>query len=59
MKRFITAVAVLIGTTAAGLLAWRKIESDRIRNDLWSEAERISAEQDAHEAVTAPVASQN
>ena len=59
MKKFITTVAVLLGTTAAGLLAWRKIESDRIRNDLWSEAERITAEQEAREAVPAPVTSQN
>ena len=47
MKKFITAAAVLVGTSVAGLLAWRKVESDRIRNDLWSEAERVSAEQDS------------
>ena len=47
MKKFITTVAVLIGTSVAGILTWRKIESDRLRNDLWSEAERVSAEQDA------------
>jgi hypothetical protein len=52
MKKFITATVVLLGTSLAGILAWRKVESDRIRNDLWNEAERISAEQDA---TTAPV----
>ncbi|WP_157975596.1 DLW-39 family protein [Brachybacterium sp. YJGR34] len=47
MAQLIKVTAVLIGTAAAGILAWRKIESDRIRNDLWTEAERVSAEQDA------------
>jgi hypothetical protein len=46
MKKFIKIAAVLIGTTVAGVLTWRKVESDRIRNDLWTEAERVSAEQD-------------
>ncbi|MGP9536737.1 DLW-39 family protein [Brachybacterium sp. AOP43-C2-M15] len=46
MKKFITAAVVLIGTSVAGILTWRKVESDRIRNDLWTEAERVSAEQD-------------
>lgn len=46
MKKFITAAVVLLGTSLAGILAWRKVESDRLRNDLWSEAERVSAEQD-------------
>ena len=46
MKKFITAAVVLIGTSVAGILTWRKVESDRIRNDLWNEAERVSAEQD-------------
>ena len=46
MKKFITTVAVLIGTSVAGILTWRKVESDRIRNDLWNEAERVSVEQD-------------
>ncbi|HIY24788.1 MAG TPA: DLW-39 family protein, partial [Candidatus Brachybacterium merdigallinarum] len=31
----------------AGVLVWRKVESDQIRNDLWAEAEKVSAEQDA------------
>ncbi|WP_087486177.1 DLW-39 family protein [Brachybacterium massiliense] len=56
MKKFITTVAVLIGTSVAGILTWRKIESDRLRNDLWSEAERVSAEQDAAAAKQAQAA---
>ncbi|MDN5898805.1 MAG: DLW-39 family protein [Brachybacterium sp.] len=54
MKKFITAAAVLTGTSIAGLLAWRKVESDRIRNDLWNEAERISAEQDMESVSAQP-----
>ena len=57
MKKFITTVAVLIGTSVAGILTGRKIESDRLRNDLWSEAERVSAEQDAAAAKQAQAAS--
>lgn len=53
MKKFITAAVVLLGTSIAGILTWRKVESDRIRNDLWSEAERVSAEQDASAAKQA------
>ncbi|AXK46621.1 DLW-39 family protein [Brachybacterium saurashtrense] len=45
MKKFIT-TAVVLGTAVAGILTWRKVESDRIRNDLWTEAERVSTEQD-------------
>ncbi|GAA4520059.1 DLW-39 family protein [Brachybacterium paraconglomeratum] len=59
MKKFITAAVVLLGTSVAGILTWRKVESDRIRNDLWSEAERVSAEQDvsaAKQAQPAPAA---
>lgn len=56
MKKFITTVAVLIGTSVAGILTWRKIESTRLRNDLWSEAERVSAEQDAAAAKQAQAA---
>lgn len=50
MKKFITAGAVLIGASIAGVLTWRKIESDRIRNDLWTEAEQAFAAQDASAA---------
>ena len=50
MKKFITAAAVLLGTSIAGVLTWRKIESDRIRNDLWTEAEQAFAAQDASAA---------
>jgi len=46
MKKFITAAVVVLTTSVAGILTWRKVESDRIRNDLWNEAERVSAEQD-------------
>jgi hypothetical protein len=47
LKNVIKVAAVLLGTSVAGILAWRKVESDRTRNDLWSEAESLSAEQDA------------
>jgi hypothetical protein len=47
VKKLVKVAAVLIGTSVAGILAWRKVESDRVRNDLWTEAERISSEQDA------------
>ncbi|MCT1653287.1 DLW-39 family protein [Brachybacterium muris] len=47
MKKFVQIAAVLISSTVAGVLVWRKVESDRLRNDLWDEAESISAEQDA------------
>ena len=53
MKKFITAAVVLIGTSLAGILTWRKVESDRIRNDLWTEAERAFAEQDEVAAAQA------
>ncbi|WP_341854087.1 DLW-39 family protein [Brachybacterium sp. GPGPB12] len=46
MKKFITTTAVVLTTAVAGILTWRKVESDRIRNDLWNEAERVSVEQD-------------
>ena len=46
MKKFITTAAVVLTTAVAGILTWRKVESDRIRNDLWNEAERVSVEQD-------------
>ncbi|HJB10663.1 MAG TPA: DLW-39 family protein [Candidatus Brachybacterium merdavium] len=47
MKKLIQFAAVLIGTSLAGILVWRKVETDRLHNDLWAEAERISAEQEA------------
>ncbi|MBM7502377.1 DNA primase large subunit [Brachybacterium muris] len=50
MKKFGQIAAVLISSTIAGVLVWRKVESDRLRNDLWDEAESISAEQDAAKA---------
>lgn len=57
MKTFIKVAAVLVGTSVAGILAWRKVESDRLRNDLWTEAERVFAEQDADAAQQAQPAS--
>ena len=53
MKKFVTAAVVLLGTSIAGILTWRKVESDRIRNDLWTEAERAFAEQDEVAAAQA------
>ncbi|MFC0674975.1 DLW-39 family protein [Brachybacterium hainanense] len=50
MKKLVKTTAFLLGATAAGLLVWRKIEADRLENDLWSEAEAISAQQDAQSA---------
>ena len=47
MKNVIKFAAVVIGTSLAGILAWRKLETDRLRNDLWAEAERVSDQQDA------------
>lgn len=44
--KLVKLAAVLIGTTAAGLLVWRKVEADRLENDLWAEAEKVSAAQD-------------
>ena len=46
MKKFIATTAVVLTTAVAGILTWRKVASDRIRDDLWTEAERVSAEQD-------------
>ncbi|WP_198025451.1 DLW-39 family protein [Brachybacterium phenoliresistens] len=40
--KLVKLAAVLIGTTVAGLLVWRKVEADRLENDLWAEAERVS-----------------
>ncbi|WP_199173872.1 MULTISPECIES: DLW-39 family protein [unclassified Brachybacterium] len=54
MKKFITAAVLLIGTSLAGILTWRKVEADRIRNDLWTEAENAFDKQDA-EAHKVPV----
>src|SRR5699024_7704938 len=47
VKKLIQFAAVLIGTSLAGILVWRKVETDRLHNDRWAEAERISAEQEA------------
>ena len=49
--KIVKLAAVVIGSTVAGLLVWRKVEGDRLENDLWAEAEKVSAQQDA-EAVS-------
>ena len=36
----------MLTTAVAGILTWGKVESDRSRDALWTEAERVSAEQD-------------
>ena len=36
----------------AGVLVWRKVESDQHRNELWAEAEKLSSEQEAPRAET-------
>jgi len=51
VKKFAQIAAVLISSTVAGVLVWRKVESDRLRNDLWNEAEALSAEQDQAQAA--------
>ena len=55
MKKFIATTAVVLTTAVAGILTWRKVESDRIRNDLWNEAERAFAEQDGASVPAQPV----
>src|SRR5699024_12475149 len=57
MKKFITTAAVLLGTSIAGVLTWRKIESDRTRNDLWTEAEQAFAAQDTAATQDQPATS--
>ncbi len=57
-KAFIT-VAAVIGAAVTGLLVWRKVESDRIRDDLWAQAATAAAPQETptpkQEPVPAPV----
>ena len=52
-------ITVLVGAAVTGLLVWRKVESDRLREDLWTQAESISPEKEAavprSEPVAAPV----
>ncbi|WP_165831787.1 DLW-39 family protein [Brachybacterium endophyticum] len=45
MKKLLTYTAVLATSTVAGLLVWRKVESDKLENDLWAEAERVSEQE--------------
>ncbi len=44
MKKLIRVAAILFGAAATGILVWRKVESDNLRNDLWAEAEKVEAE---------------
>ncbi|MCG7308085.1 DLW-39 family protein [Brachybacterium sp. ACRRE] len=45
MKKLLTYSAVLVSSAVAGVLVWRKVESDKLENDLWAEAEKISEQQ--------------
>lgn len=54
-------ILVVIGTAVTGVLVWRKVEADRLRNDLWAEAATVDAQYEKpaarHEPVPAPVSS--
>ena len=50
--KLIRRAAVLLGLAAAGILVWRKVESDRLRNDLWAEAESVSLPQPTPRVTT-------
>jgi hypothetical protein len=45
MKKLLTYSALLATSAAAGLLVWRKVEADKLENDLWAEAEKISEQE--------------
>ncbi|UQN28725.1 DLW-39 family protein [Brachybacterium kimchii] len=45
MKKLLTYSAVLVSSAVAGVLVWRKVEADKLENDLWAEAEKISEQQ--------------
>lgn len=49
-------ILVVIGTAVTGLLVWRKVEADRLRNDLWAEAEKVDAHYESPTVQTSPVA---
>lgn len=55
--KFVRLAAVLIGTAVTGILVWRKVESDRLREDLWAEAEKVFVDEDRTPAAprTEPV----
>ena len=53
MKKLLTSVVVIVASTVAGLLVWRKVESDR-QDDLWAEADRLAGELDAREGADQP-----
>ncbi|MGY5766110.1 DLW-39 family protein [Brachybacterium sp. DNPG3] len=44
MKKLIRVAAILIGAAATGILVWRKVEADNLRNDLWAEAEKVEVD---------------
>lgn len=52
MKKLVAYTALLAGSAVAGVLVWRKVESDQHRNELWAEAEKLSSEQEAPRAET-------
>ena len=54
MKKLRT-IAVLLGGIAAGLLVWRKVDSDRLRNDLWAEAEQAPEHREVAHPQMQPV----
>lgn len=54
MKTF-RKIAVLVGGVIAGLLVWRKVESDRLRNDLWAEAEQAPEHREVAQPQMQPV----
>lgn len=43
MKKLLTSLALLAGSAVAGLLVWRKVESDRV-DDLWTQADAVELE---------------
>lgn len=53
MKKLLTSIVVIAASTVAGLLVWRKVESDR-QDDLWAEADRLAGELDAREGGAEP-----
>lgn len=48
MKKLLTSLALIVGSAVAGLLVWRKVESDR-QEDLWTEAEHAIDARDSAE----------
>lgn len=42
MKKLLGYGALLASSAVAGLFIWRKVESDKLENDLWAEAEKVT-----------------